>query len=121
MVKVKRYRTLNQIMRLYFGNKSNRDGYWEWHDEDGKRHRMRHKTALKNIKKRGTWGFIDDKKLIHCWVSSKAKFENVIQLFAHELGHRQKPWHNRRLEEIKANKYGSVAKMAYQISKDLMP
>lgn len=45
------------------------------------------KTLKKAVSGCECWGFIEDKKIIHCWFSEKATIPDLIHLIGHELGH----------------------------------
>lgn len=66
------------------------------------------------------WGWCEDKRAIHLWVSCRAKLQDVIALVAHEIGHTIRPHHKYFVpEETKACKYSRVARMATEIASDL--
>jgi uncharacterized protein YjaZ len=72
-------------------------------------------------KKRGTWGWVENKGAIHIWVSEKAPMHRIIRLLAHELGHKEKPYYKNRIqEERKAEKYADAAVASYNIACDIM-
>jgi len=57
---------------------------------------------------------------IHIWIDiKKASFEEVLRLLAHEIGHCQAPFHDRRKEEMKAGLYEKVALSAYSLVNDM--
>jgi hypothetical protein len=122
MIKVKRYRTYLQCLAAYHGCRPSEvphSGYWEYHD--GKRmRRTSQKICIRWIRSRGCWGWCEGKKVIHLWFTRKAKFEDVISLIAHELGHIQKPWGTRAKEEKKANLFEFVARDAVKIYKAIL-
>jgi hypothetical protein len=114
-----RHRTLKECFNLY-GVDLNEKGWWEWSDADGRAHRLSNAQSVKNIRKRGFWGFIDNKNTIHVWIRSRTKMEDAVALLAHEIGHAELPYHRQKLEEQKASKYERVAKMAFMAARELM-
>ena len=117
--KIIRHRTLRECF-LAYGIDPKQKGWWEWIDADGRAHRSSNTQSVKNIKHRGYWGFISNKNIIHVWIKSRTKMEDVVSLLAHEMGHAELPYHQSKLEEQKANKYERVARMAFMAAKELM-
>ena len=83
-------------------------GRWEWQDENGKRHERSNKKAIEDIRNRNIWGFVENKKTIHYFVRKKATLRQVVDFFAHEIGHMQRPFHRSLKEEMKAAKYSKL-------------
>ena len=114
-----RYRTLRECFRVY-GIHIIQKGWWKWTDADGKTHKKSNAASIKDIKHRGYWGFIDNKTIIHVWIKSRTKMEDVVALLAHEMGHAELPYHQSKLEEQKASKYERVARLAFRAAQELM-
>lgn len=77
---------------------------------------------MKERRKEGTWGFCRNKKEIHVWVDKKvASKRSIVRLLAHEIGHKQRPFHRlSSKEEDKAESYAAVALTAYDIMEHLV-
>lgn len=79
------------------------------------------RRVIRNRKKIGTWGWAENKKAIHVWITKEASMQSVIHLVAHELGHLERPYRMDKFEEErKAVKYSEVATLAFEISEDLI-
>lgn len=79
------------------------------------------RRVLRVRKKRGTWGWVENKGDIHIWVAPHAPFIKVLRLLAHELGHKERPYFKASItEERKAEQFADVAMMAYTIAMDVV-
>jgi len=68
----------------------------------------------------GHWGWIDEFKTIHYWISNEKKvsLEELIHFFAHEIGHRTGiELKDDFQEEMRAEGYGHAATLAYKLAK----
>ena len=72
--------------------------------------------AIKNIRRRRCWAWVENKEFIHYFVRKSASVLDLVKMFAHELGHMERPWHRSLKEEQKADKYACVASAAYCIA-----
>lgn len=117
-----RYRTLSKCLAAYFDCSVSElpkiTGAWEWLDADGVHHSYSHKDAMKLVRRRKCWGFLEDKDTIHYWAGKGATELDLLDLFAHEIGHMERPYHRSLQEEQKANKYSKVATIAYCAMRD---
>lgn len=78
------------------------------------------RRCIRNRKKAGTWGWLQNKEIIHVWIADHATEEKIIRLLAHELGHMQNPRHRQsQKEEEKAEKYADVALNAFTLMQHL--
>jgi len=92
------------------------EGFWEWADWDGEKHSMPMQEAITEIKENNTWGWLEDKHIMHVWIGREAEPKEIIELLAHELGHSHRPYHKDTFkEEQKAGKYAEVAGTAYEM------
>ena len=119
-ISIIRYPTLRSCLKS-FGLDDNSKGYWQWPDADGNKHRSQNGTAIKELKNRSCWGWVENKKIIHVWVGKRATLSDVVSLLSHEIGHLERPFHkNRFSEEQKASKYQRVAVKALKAAQDLL-
>ena len=78
---------------------------------------------LKRIRERNkVWGYTNGstsgKIVIRYWISEDATDRDIVEFFAHELGHHTgRSYSNTRLEEAKAVTYERVGVLAYDIMK----
>jgi hypothetical protein len=119
-VEIIRHRTLNSCLAAFHGCKVSelpKRGYWTFHNRQGKRVRLSVGACMRDMRKRGCWGWVLGKRWIHLWVSGRATMPEAISLIAHELGHCEKPnfGHGAR-EEQKAAKYEDVARRAEELA-----
>lgn len=89
-------------------------GYWDWFDEDGKLHHDSWKRSLKDIRELGCWGWVENKKIVHVWISKRASKRMVLWMLTHEMSHIRRPHYlDQREEEMKAGQAGRSAREAY--------
>lgn len=73
-----------------------------------------------SIEEQGIWGWVDENKVIHCWVGKNLPLEDLIHFFAHEIGHRTgKPNKDFLKEELRAEEFGNVSVLSYKFAKQL--
>ena len=117
-----RYGTLRGCMAAYFGCRESQvrkqRGFWTWADATGRRHRCSAAKTINEAVKDGCWGWLEDKKKAHVWISTRARPAAVVYLLAHEIGHACPP-HKRDSahEETKACRYGIVAVAAADLAR----
>lgn len=115
-----RYRTINGCLAAFFRCRvedlGKVVGRFEWTDADGVDYSKDVQEAIIGIRKRSTWGFVENKRTIHCFIRKGATEREIISLFAHEVGHLKRPYHKNRLEEKKAGTYAEVARCAYDMA-----
>lgn len=115
-----RYKSVNECLASYFHCKPRAldqiTGNWVWKDANGVERSMSNQDALKTIRKRGYWAWVENKAVIHFFISRRVHLRNVIKLFAHELGHMQRPFHRSLQEEQKASVYAELAVKAYDLA-----
>ena len=115
-----RYPTINECLAAHFNCSIDdipTEGYWEWQDANGSSYKMPVVEAIKRIKRRAVWGWIENKRIIHFYSRKNATLSQLIYLFGHELGHMQKPYYKTKAEEKKASVYGLIAMTAYEMAK----
>lgn len=69
------------------------------------------------------WGYTNNgrKIVIRYWISPKAKIEDILEFFAHEIGHHMgKKYANHLKEEEKAREFEVTAVVAYRLAKDIL-
>ena len=113
--KVVKYRTARECLAAFHRCRVSelpKHGYWVCVDSKGIKRRLTVKANREEIKRRGCWGWCEDKKVLHLWISRRAKLAEVIGLIAHEIGHCEKPYLRRAAEERKASKHEKVARNA---------
>jgi hypothetical protein len=108
---------LNACMAGYFDCDEDNlpQGRWEW--MDGVRRRVwPMRRVLRARGKAGTWGWIENKDVLHLWIADHANRGAIVRLITHELGHAQKSINK---EESKAERYACVALTAYEIMEEI--
>lgn len=91
--------------------------YIEGVDVDNELHTIAYEQWEEGIKEQGIWGFVDGDNVIHYWVGKELTTEELIHFFAHEIGHNTGKQHKDFLkEELRAESYALVAKLAYQMA-----
>jgi hypothetical protein len=121
-IKIIKYKTLAAILKTYFdGDKPDPHGNWIWYGANGKKQTMSMPMFKKVVTREGCWAFVADKKYLHIWIGKNCLFKDLLTTLGHELGHFERPWTTpgRRLEEIKASKYGRVTTTAYEMANSL--
>ena len=87
----------------------------------GKKYHVTWNEYLKRIREKSKiWGITNSGKklVIRYWVSSEATEKDIIEFFAHEIGHHMgRAYVDEMLEEKKAVSYERVAGLAYDIAK----
>lgn len=118
-----KYRTINSCLAAYFSCKpieiDSISGKWIWRDASGIDHRCSNSKAVKDIRRRSFWAWVEDKKYIHYFARKSAKFEDILHGIAHELAHCERPYHRSLKEEQKAAKYAQNAYDAYFMAKSI--
>ena len=94
----------------------NIEGTFEMLWASGKRESWDVQKAMSDIRKCSCWAWVENKTIIHFFISSQATMLQLVKLFAHELGHTQRPYHRTLKEEQKADKYSNVAAAAYAMA-----
>lgn len=71
------------------------------------------------MRKQGCWAFVDTlNDCIHAWADPKANPAMVLHMLAHEIGHATgTPCADPFEEEMRAEQFGRVAKLAYKFLK----
>lgn len=118
-----RYPSINECLAAYYRcgvDQIPTTGFWEYKDADGKYHKTSQKKALKSIRARAAWGWVEKKRTVHFYCKKNVSMRQLIRLFAHEIGHTKRPWHKSLQEEKKACLYGDVAMMAYDVAKEVI-
>lgn len=92
-------------------------------DEHGNEVTIPPGAEFEGMRKQGCWAFIDTlNSCIHAWADESTDPEMVLHMLAHEIGHATgTPESDPLQEEMRAEQFGRVAKLAYQLlkSKDL--
>lgn len=118
------YETINECLAVFFDCKPSElkkiRGFWEWKNSDGSYEKEPVQKGIRQARRRACWGFVRGKKEIHYFIRKRATMRNVIDLFAHELGHMERPHHRSADEEYKANRYSVVAISAYAFANELL-
>ena len=120
MPKIIKYRTINDCLAAFYGcpeseiNKT--DGEWVTMDSCGRKKTYSNGDAIKRIRKGSCWGWVENKDTIHCFVRKRTPMKDLIHLFSHELGHKERPYFRSAKEEEKAEKYAKIAVNAYKIA-----
>ena len=119
-----KYDDINKCMAAFFNCEPDEleslEGNFEMLWGDGKEESWDIQTAITDIRKGACWGWLEDKRVLHYYISARATLSQVIKMFGHELGHMQRPFHRSLKEEQKADKYGSVVVAAYEIAVQAM-
>jgi hypothetical protein len=122
-IEVCRYKTITECLAAFFycqkDELSSVRGQFKWSDADGTVHSQEVQEAIRVIKKRPVWGWVEDKRTLHLFIRKRASFRQVLRLVAHELGHTRRPFHRSVKEEQKAEKYAEVATDALDIAQQL--
>lgn len=122
-VKVIRYRTINACLAAFYNcsvkELDSIEGYFEYQDADGTVTMTSQQVALKQIRQRSCWGWVENKTTIHVFVRKRASLRQVMALFAHEQGHMQRPYHRSLQEEQKASIYAEVACGAFDLAMEI--
>ncbi len=122
-VPVVQYKTINACMAAYFDCKvkdlDTLEGTWQFMSADGTEDICANEQAIKDIRKLGAWGWVENKETIHIFVRKSAKLKNVISLFAHELAHTRRPYHRSLIEEKKACVYAEIACDAFDMATEI--
>ena len=86
-------------------------------DFEGNEHEVTHEQEMASIRTQGCWAFVDTRvNMIHAWADPEADRELVLHMLAHEIGHITGAEHPDPIqEEMRAEQFGRVAKMAYQL------
>lgn len=119
---VVRYNSLEECMAAFFCcdvEDLPTQGRWEW--MDGDRFRVWPMSRVLRVRRKtGTWGWCEEKRVIHLWVADHADDLSIMRLIAHELGHMRRPFKREsHEEEAKANQYADVAQTAFQIMRSV--
>ena len=116
------YATLEACMAAFYGCAESellQQGPFIWENDDGPCV-WPIRRLIRVRKKWGTWGWCEQKKTIHVWISPEAEEHKIIELLAHELGHTEKPFHKTmQKEETKACRYAVIAQRAYKMMLDV--
>lgn len=119
-IEIKTYKRFADCFKAYFyPGKVPQKGYWRWMDENGKKRQLCLKKTIAAIKANKCWGWLEKKTIIHLWIGAGCNDVDIIRLIAHELGHAKRPFHRSLKEEMKAEKYASVAELAFLIMEDV--
>ena len=116
----KRYRTINECLAAFFDCDANEldslSGRFEMRWENGDESKWEVQEAIKKIRRKRCWGWIENKTMLHYFVRKSATMINLVKMFGHEIGHMQRPWHRDLKEEQKADKYANTAAVAYTVA-----
>ena len=119
----KRYHTINSCLVAYFGCKAEEldalEGNFVTRTADGVDISTPVQEALRNIRKKRVWGWVESKEFIHYFVRKSATMLDLVAFFAHELGHMERPFHRSVEEERKAERYAEVAYGAFQLAQQV--
>ena len=87
----------------------------EGETETGETVSFTHKQELAGMRGQGCWAFVDTRNnTIHAWADEATPRELVLHMLAHEIGHiTGEPHPDDMQEEMRAEQFGRVAKMAY--------
>jgi hypothetical protein len=123
-IEIKRHETIDDCLAAHFHCSVDEldqiDGEWRWAEADGEHHVQGVQESLVDIRKRDCWGWVENKHRIHVWYAKNVDIRNLFALFAHEIGHLERPYHNDNyVEEQKARKYERVALTTLDIMYDL--
>ena len=116
----KKYRTINECLAAFFDCDVDKlgtlSGNFEMRWADGSESNWEVQKAIRDIRKRRCWGWIENKTFLHYFIRKSATMIDLVKLFAHEIGHMQRPWHRGLKEEQKADKYANIAAAAYCVA-----
>ena len=117
----KKYRTINTCMAEFFNLEDTKSldslsGHFEMRWANGNESKWDVQEAIRHIRKRKCWGWIEDKTILHYFIRKSATMADLVKMFAHEIGHMQRPWHRGLKEEQKADKYANIAAAAYCVA-----
>ena len=87
----------------------------EGETETGETVAFTHEQELAGMRGQGCWAFVDRRtNTIHAWADEATPRELVLHMLAHEIGHiTGEPHPDDMQEEMRAEQFGRVAKMAY--------
>ena len=87
----------------------------EGETETGETVAFTHEQELAGMRGQGCWAFVDTRNnTIHAWADEATPRELVLHMLAHEIGHiTGEPHPDHMQEEMRAEQFGRVAKMAY--------
>lgn len=87
----------------------------EGETETGETVSFTHEQELAGMRGQGCWAFVDARtNTIHAWADEATPRELVLHMLAHEIGHiTGEPHPDDMQEEMRAEQFGRVAKMAY--------
>ena len=87
----------------------------EGETETGETVAFTHEQELAGMRGQGCWAFVDTRNnTIHAWADEATPRELVLHMLAHEIGHiTGEPHPDDMQEEMRAEQFGRVAKMAY--------
>lgn len=116
----KSYHTINECLAAFFDCKKEKldslSGNFEMRWASGNESEWDVQAAIKNIRTQRCWGWIEDKTMLHYFIRKSATMSDLVKMFAHEIGHMQRPWHRDLKEEQKADKYSNIAAAAYCVA-----
>jgi len=122
-ISVVKYKTINSCLAAFFTCEPKEldsvEGEWRWMASDGVEESCSNVSALKEIRKRDVWAWVENKEIIHIFVRKTADLRHIIHAFAHELGHQQRPYHRTIKEEQKACIYAEIACGAYDLATEI--
>ena len=124
IIRAIRYRQMRYCLAEFFSCKvkdiKNQKGFWESMDLEGKTYYTPIPESLEGILKANCWGFVDTKnRILHYFARAKTPMDELVELFAHEIGHLERPYHRGPKEEYKANVYADVAKAAFVFAEEV--
>jgi len=116
----RQYKTINDCLAAFFNCEvselSEIAGKFRYALADGEEKSEKVQEVMHRIRKGPCWAWVEGKSVIHYFVRSRATMSDLVKMFAHELAHRERPWHRSLKEEQKANKAADIASAAYQMA-----
>lgn len=117
--KIKRYKTLEDLMAVFFGCKKSKVPEYEL-GGTGMDSKVSCTVTYKEFKDameyQGIWGFIQQKtKIMHVWFKPDILIEDLVSFIAHEAGHiNGHQYKDVDKEESKAMTFEAVSAYAYK-------
>lgn len=86
-------------------------------DEFGNEVEVPMEDVYEGMRALGCWGWVDtENNIIHAWAEKDADPAQIMHFLAHEIGHvTSSPDEDDFEEEMRAEQYGHVAKLAYKL------
>lgn len=89
-------------------------------DDKGNEISISKERAFDGMAAMGCWGWVDtERNIIHAWADKDTDPESIIHMLAHEIGHATgHPDNDQFQEEMRAEQFGMVARLALKLMND---